>query len=666
MKKARLLLLAFILLFTAFPAAGYAADDITGIQLEKELREAIEREIMYGYGEGVYKPDLKVTRGEFANFISRALKLPVASHKFPDVAITSKLAPGINSAAEAGIIAGQSDGNFNPDQEITREQMAIMIKKALDYKNMEVKYEVPELLSDFDQITSSTSRIAIAASVSLKITIGFPNSDGKTYRFDASKQASRAESAAFIIRMIHAIEDFEAQLPGEPGEPELPKPFVISTINENGELVETSKAYENYNDAIENWTKSPSEVITFNGKVIKMQSGLVYASPPIGKATTYLYSSESLSSVEAAVPPQEELKFMDATETAIKVYIGGRTAWVKQSEANMVPAKMIKKQSYYTVNASGELVYRIYTPAIDKYGAFEVGKAPSFLKQNVNYYSWDGTKFYTNSLGSSSSYVGQYYPYHQFLSARTKTTYTAAELDQFINKKLAELEASGDPAYKDATKVSRVKDLGAYLKNIEKENNVNALLILAWAFHESQYGMSPNALRLNNLFGIEAYDSNPSGAVAYPKPTDSVDALVHKYLNKAYIPQGDWRSNGAAPGNKLFGFNVRYATDAYWGAKIGGHMYRIEKALGFKDYSNKQVIGLIDTNGTNVRTSPSSAASANNLLYTYKTANKPVVIVEEVKSLDRDDWTWYKILSDANGTQYGYVREDLVTKVSAN
>jgi beta-N-acetylglucosaminidase len=666
LKKARLLLLAFVLFLATLPATGYAADDITGIQLEEELREAISREIMFGYGDGVYKPDLKVTRGEFANFISRALKLPEAPHKFPDVAVTSSLAPGINSAAEAGIISGQTDGNFNPDKEITREQLVIMIKNALDYKNMKVEYEVPAQLSDFNSLTSSTSRIAVAASVSLKITIGFPNADGTTYRFAPEKPATRAESAAFIIRMIHAIEDFENQLPGEPGEPEIEKPFVISTIDANGQLVETDKAYETYSQAIENWSPTSNEVLTFNGKVLKMQSGLAYASPSIGNATTYLYSNADLTSVAAAVPPQEELKYLASNETAVQVYIGGRTAYVKQSEVHLVPAKMVTKQNVYKVNSSNELTYSIYNPASGNSAAYVVGKAPSFLKQNINYYSWDGTKFYTNPMGGSSSYVGQYYPYYQFLSARTKTSYTAEELDQFIDKRLAELEATGQAVYKDATKISKVKGLGAYLKNVEKEHNVNALLILGWAFHESQYGMSRNALTLNNLFGIEAYDSNPSGAVAYPKPTDSVDALVNKYLNGAYIPQGDWRSNGAAPGNKSIGFNVRYATDAYWGSKINGHIYRSEKALGYKDYSNKQVIGFINTNGTNVRTSPSSKQGTANLLFTYKTADKPVVIVEEVKSLDNDSWTWYKILSDANGSQYGYVRRDLIDKLVTN
>jgi hypothetical protein len=467
LKKARLLLLAFVLFLATLPATGYAADDITGIQLEEELREAISREIMFGYGDGVYKPDLKVTRGEFANFISRALKLPEAPHKFPDVAVTSSLAPGINSAAEAGIISGQTDGNFNPDKEITREQLVIMIKNALDYKNMKVEYEVPAQLSDFNSLTSSTSRIAVAASVSLKITIGFPNADGTTYRFAPEKQATRAESAAFIIRMIHAIEDFENQLPGEPGEPEIEKPFVISSIDENGQLVETDMAYETYSQAIENWSPTSNEVLTFNGKVLKMYSGLAYANPSIGNYTTKLYSDAALTSEVSYVQPQEEMKYLASSETAVKLYIGGRTAYAKQSEIHLVPAKMVKKQNYYTVNVNGELVYRIYSPASDSYGALEIGKAPAFLKQGVNYYSWDGTKFYTNSMGGSSSYAGQYYPYYQFLSARAKTSYTAEQLNQFIDRRLAELEATGLPAYKDATKISKVKGLGTYIKKVE-------------------------------------------------------------------------------------------------------------------------------------------------------------------------------------------------------
>ena len=60
-----------------------AEDDITGIKLEKEMRDLIEREIMAGYGEGEYRPGEDVTRGQFTALISRALKLPDGTRKVP-------------------------------------------------------------------------------------------------------------------------------------------------------------------------------------------------------------------------------------------------------------------------------------------------------------------------------------------------------------------------------------------------------------------------------------------------------------------------------------------------------------------------------------------------------------------------------------------------------
>lgn len=665
-----------MLFVSLLPAQVSFADDITGTALETELREAVEREILYGFGEGTYKPDLKVTRGEFANFMARALKLPEAQHKFADVAITSALAPGINSATEAGIMSGYTDGKFRPEAFITRGEMAIIIKNAVDYKNVIVEYQKPEQLSDYDKLTSSVTKLAVANMVSMEITMGFKNSDGVTYRFEPGWEATRAQSAAFIIRMIHAIEDYENQLPGEPGEPDLEKPFKIANINASGELEFTTLAYATYADAIAKWDSTTSQVVTFDQKVIKMTSGLAYASPSIGKSTTLLYSDPELTKQVTYIRPQEEMRYLSSDETTVKVFVGGRTAYAKQSEINLIPTKMVENQNQYIVNSSNSLVLKIYSPVTETFGSLEVGKAPSFLKQGITYYSWDGKKFYTSPTGGSSSYVGEFYPYYQYLSARSKSQYTAEQLNQFIDKRLGELEALyvSNPTtyakYKDATKISKVIGLGTHIKEVEAKYNINALLILGMAFHEGDYGMSGNSLKLNNLFGIKAYDSNPEGAEPYPTPEDSVDALVNSYLNKNYVPvyvPGTEtlapHSNGAVPGNKFIGVNVKYASDAYWGAKVAGHMYRIDRALGFKDYNLQKEIGLTNTTGTNARTSASSTISTN-IAFKYPTANRPVIIVEEVKAAD--NWTWYKILSDQPGYEYVYIREDLINKLPTN
>ena len=80
--KRKVKYLSFIfLLATSFSSIGdsevfAAEDDITGITLEQDMRELIQLGILKGYGEGEYRPEEDVTRGQFAAFITRALKLP--------------------------------------------------------------------------------------------------------------------------------------------------------------------------------------------------------------------------------------------------------------------------------------------------------------------------------------------------------------------------------------------------------------------------------------------------------------------------------------------------------------------------------------------------------------------------------------------------------------
>ena len=103
--------------------------------------------------------------------------------------------------------------------------------------------------------------------------------------------------------------------------------------------------------------------------------------------------------------------------------------------------------------------------------AYVAGKAPSFITAGNTYYSWDGGVFYNNS----GELVGTAYQYFNNLPARTVTNYTAEELDQYIEYRLAEREALYTSnstlykRYKDATKNSKIKGLGTYLKEAESK-----------------------------------------------------------------------------------------------------------------------------------------------------------------------------------------------------
>ena len=95
------------------------------------------------------------------------------------------------------------------------------------------------------------------------------------------------------------------------------------------------------------------------------------------------------------------------------------------------------------------------------------------------------------------------------------------------------------------------------------------MLILALAQHESAYGMSEQAQNLNNLFGLCVYDTNPLNK-NFESVMTNINELITKFWQPNYItPTGPY-ANGAVVGSKAFGFNVKYASDPYWGEKIAG------------------------------------------------------------------------------------------------
>lgn len=83
-----------------------------------------------------FGPEKKITRAEFAVMLSRGLGLlgdRETAQRFRDVQPSTQTGDYIGAAAKAGIITGNTDGSFRPNDNITREQMAIMMIRAMEY-----------------------------------------------------------------------------------------------------------------------------------------------------------------------------------------------------------------------------------------------------------------------------------------------------------------------------------------------------------------------------------------------------------------------------------------------------------------------------------------------------------------------------------------------------
>lgn len=626
--------------------------------------------------KGNFYPNRAVTRGEFAAYISRALNLPASTtHLFKDLKPTDPLTAEIQAAAASNIINGYPDGTFRPNDKITRQHMAALLQRALRYKN--VPLDVAPLTFKDNEKINEQFKAAVATNVYYNIIRGVKKTDG-TF-FNPQDSTTIAHAAALLFRMNTTIEQYGVKedntVTEDGGTTEKPEPeqpahtdvFYIGSIV-NGVVKKNPTVYLTYEQAEKADNASSAATLILNGdKIIKMPNGIASAAETKANTVT-IYADKDFKKSLTYVVKGSEFKYIDSNEQYTIVQVADTKGYIRTSEATLVPFGLMKEQNYYYV-ADGLLTHKTYDHHTQKYsGDYTVGEAPSFMKSGVHYYSPDGVNFYSDGLLTKK--VGTYYPYFQFASVRQPSNYTAEELDALVMTLLEERKATGIARYENATTESRLIGIGTLLKEVEANHNINALFILATAMHEGDFGISPNSLTKNNIFGIKVFDSNTALGTVYESRDDSVMAFVNMYTNLNYVPQSGGYAKGAVPGNKTTGMNVHYASDPFWGSKISGHMFRMDNRLGKKDFGQHD-LSMVLNNGESVN-ARAEASTTSEKMFTYKAKvigetkkfGYPVVIVEETKAAD--GYTWYKILSDDNPpADYVWIRSDLITKIQS-
>ncbi|WP_338449580.1 S-layer homology domain-containing protein [Niallia oryzisoli] len=96
--------------------------------------------IVSGFGDGIFAPNEKITRGQMAKYIANAYGLELGDGKteFPDVAENAKLAQYVDAIADAGIASGYEDGRFGYNDQLKRGDFAKMVYNAENLKKVEV------------------------------------------------------------------------------------------------------------------------------------------------------------------------------------------------------------------------------------------------------------------------------------------------------------------------------------------------------------------------------------------------------------------------------------------------------------------------------------------------------------------------------------------------
>jgi spore germination protein YaaH len=97
----------------------------------KEIIAAQQKGYVEGVGDGLFAPDLPLTREQISSMLVRILALPPTSVKppFSDVPQQSWSYGAIASISEKGLVEGYNDGTFRPQAQITRAQMAVLMNR---------------------------------------------------------------------------------------------------------------------------------------------------------------------------------------------------------------------------------------------------------------------------------------------------------------------------------------------------------------------------------------------------------------------------------------------------------------------------------------------------------------------------------------------------------
>lgn len=336
-------------------------------------------------------------------------------------------------------------------------------------------------------------------------------------------------------------------------------------------------------------TKSVARVRKYvNGKIVSGTSN-IYADSAMKNAYTYV-SHDYMS----------EVPLITTSGQAAKVLIGGYEGWMKYTNKGdytnktvdvvIWPLNQVTTPSYYIVQ-DGILKHWAGTSLDGGSGSMlYVGSAPDFLEPGKKYASYDGNYFYyadniqdaiwnltldlkENTKKRAVNSGNPYYSYFNNLSFRSKSNYTADEIDRYITAHTAS--------------DSKLRNLGAALKEAENTYGVNALLTLSVAINESGWGQSRIAKDKNNLFGMGAIDSDPyNGAYKYPSTRESVLDFTKNFISNQYANPRDWKYWGAFLGNKNLGANVKYASDPFWGEKAASYAIQIDYYLSGKNVNN--------------------------------------------------------------------------------
>ena len=460
----------------------------------------------------------------------------------------------------------------------------------------------------------------------------------------------------------------------------LPKDHVFTTIDENGRLVEMDVEQMEEETAQEQEARKNMEGLQVGG-VRDFKYGVVnFRTKSRASLNTNYVDAVTGESGYTNGYYAADAAFLGYENGKVKFMLSGVVGLVNASEVEVLDATEDWYVSFYRCE-QGVLKHYIKN---SMYGnsyssAITVGEMQSYMKNNVYYYSYDGHYFYTDYIDMLDDYLNDtranainadepYYNYYQFVSNRSKTGFTADDINNYVKYYLGSSYTSAK---------TKMYQMGQYYIQYQNQYGANALAVFGVSANESDFGTSNIAKTKNNLFGHNAVDSDPDMANGYSSPQNSIKDHAKYYVNLWYSTPKYSTYHGSFLGDKASGM-LSYASDPYWGEKAAHWAWSLDIYTKGKSDVGSETLVFKSQGAVNVRKEPSTTSTV--LYTTPANENMSFVLLGEVKGTTvSGSNVWYKIQLDTpltsnrssidySGTgysfenSYGYIHSSLLSK----
>ncbi len=171
--------------FTDMENFGWANDSVTALY---------EKGIISGKGENTYDPEASVTRAEFIKMLAGALNVTGegAENPFTDINENDWYFSYVLAAYEKGITGGVTDTTFAPNDVVTREMAATLLKRAAG----DIFQAGEKSFNDSDKIADWAEE-AVSLLAANGVINGYETGD-----FNPQGELNRAEAAKLIYEIL--------------------------------------------------------------------------------------------------------------------------------------------------------------------------------------------------------------------------------------------------------------------------------------------------------------------------------------------------------------------------------------------------------------------------------------------------------------------------------